>query len=77
MEKLVTSFHSTTVLLWLPVKGKRCVPGLSDGMVSPQGGSVCAGVRLCGVGRVMVSDRCSSCEISESSLLRTPLKLHV
>ena len=33
-------------------------PGLSDGKVSPQGGSVRAGVRLCGVGRVMVSDRC-------------------
>ena len=40
------------------LKGKRCGPGLSDGMVSPQGGSVRAGVRLCGVGRVMVSDRC-------------------
>ena len=40
------------------LKGKGCGPGLSDGKVSPQGGSVRAGVRLCGVGRVMVSDRC-------------------
>ena len=40
------------------LKGKGCSPGLSDGKVSPQGGSVRAGVRLCGVGRVMVSDRC-------------------
>ena len=40
------------------LKGKRCGPGFPDGMVSTQGGSIRAGVRLCGVGRVMVLDRC-------------------
>ena len=40
------------------LKGKGCGPGSLDGMVSPQGGSVRAGVRLCGVGRVMVLERC-------------------
>ena len=40
------------------LKGKGCGPGSLDGMVSPQGGSVHAGVRLCGVGRVTVLERC-------------------
>ena len=40
------------------LKGNGCGPGSLDGMVSPQGGSVRAGVRLCGVGRVMVLERC-------------------
>ena len=46
-----SQYHGVAMVTW-------CGPGLPDGMVSTQGGSIRAGVRLCGVGRVMVLDRC-------------------
>ena len=74
LEKQVKSLQFHKVLPKLPVERKGvCGPGSLYGMVSPQGGSVCAGVRLCGMGRVMVLERCrlSFCVSTIEPILRT------